>query len=404
MSLDKKLNILYFPGDDYPAFRSEITELFCKEIPDNGHNVHLVMFKRKNSIHKMPSLSNLTYHLIEINKWKYKTFIFNRFIKFIYIINLKSCAEKIIKNEKIDLIIARDNPELGMLADILSKIYSIPFVFQMTSLFPEMRKILIKYKPSFRAVVRYIKGILEEKIFHKLIRDCDLFLPISKAMQSHFKKKYPGKKMIPVPLHAPRDFIDYKKVEKYNKDNRIIYVGQISLLREFDFFIEMLKKVKRIHEDVELILLGPIMYSGLEQELRKKAKDFGVIENLKFLGEVSKSEVPDFVVGAVLGLSPIPPTKAYRMSSPTKVVEYLALGVPTVANREIEDQRSVIEESAGGFAVPYDTDEFAEKITYLLDNPEVAEKMGKAGRKWIKRNRTYGLMAEKLENELIKLL
>jgi len=353
---------------------------------------------------KLKKSNNISIHLIPLLHGKTYGYVPKRLFKLIQTINIKQKVKEIIDTEGIDCIIVRDSPEFGFMANELSIRYDIRFIYRLSSYFPTMRKQFLTYRKTPRAIMRYIKGVIGEFIYSKLIKECDLFLPISSSMKDYYKTKYPNKKMLPVTSNPPESFINFDQRNIKKVPQRLIYVGQISLIRDCEFFIKVLKKVKKNFPNVELDLVGPVMDSGLKNKLKRSAEKEGVLDNLLFHGEVEKEKVPELVSSSVIGLSPIPPTKAYLMSSPTKVVEYIALGVPTVANREIEDQRYVIEESAGGFAVPYNTDDFAKKIIYLLENPEIADKMGKAGKGWIKRNRTYGLMAKKLEKELLNLL
>jgi glycosyltransferase involved in cell wall biosynthesis len=56
---------------------------------------------------------------------------------------------------------------------------------------------------------------------------------------------------------------------------------------------------------------------------------------------------------------------------------------PVVAYN-IRGVRDLVEDGVNGFLVPFgDIEAFADKIIYLMDNPEVAKEMGKRGREKI---------------------
>ena len=115
-------------------------------------------------------------------------------------------------------------------------------------------------------------------------------------------------------------------------------------------------------------------------------------------------EVPSVISGSFIGVSPIPPRDFFINSTPTKVIEYLALGIPVVANTEIIDQEKIIEKSGGGIGVKYSEQQFANALIWLLNNPEHAKKMGDKGRKWIINNRTNEKMAQLIEDRYMQLL
>jgi glycosyltransferase involved in cell wall biosynthesis len=61
-----------------------------------------------------------------------------------------------------------------------------------------------------------------------------------------------------------------------------------------------------------------------------------------------------------------------------KMVEYMALGKPTVAFDLVETRFSA--QGAALYVRPNDELEFAEQVSWLLDHPEERERMGKIGR------------------------
>ena len=56
-----------------------------------------------------------------------------------------------------------------------------------------------------------------------------------------------------------------------------------------------------------------------------------------------------------------------------------------------------------GFLLKRDPKEFTEKILYLIKHPEVAERMGKEGRKHVKKNFTWERHNECIEKELLRI-
>ncbi len=383
MNNKKPLNILFLPGDTYPAFRSKITELYEKEMAARGHRIHHVMLSEKIDKQVTKLSGNNIHHLVPTSKSD----------KFQLI---KDISDKVIKEENIDIIQSRDHIHLSKISGQLSGEHGIPFAFHMTTLFHSLDKDLIKQRKSIGNLLRYIRGIRNQRKYKKIIDGCDLFLPISKGMEEHYRTQFPDKKMLPLPLQAPHEFIHYdsKRNKKPNTKKRLIYIGQISYIRNMNFMIDVLNELPT---DVELMLVGPPQQEFVVKDMKKHAKKLGVEDRVVFIGSVDKSEIPKYITSAHVGISAIPPLEAFKMSSPTKVVEYLSLGVPVVANKEIEDQRYVIEKSGGGFAVKYDVENFAKAVDKLLSDRETREKMGGLGKKWIRENRNYKQLAEKLE-------
>ena len=129
----------------------------------------------------------------------------------------------------------------------------------------------------------------------------------------------------------------------------------------------------------------------------------GIDRDVIFVGQIPQDEVPSFIMASDIGISPVPPFSFYKMSSPIKMFEYMALAKPVIANEEIPEHKDVLERSSGGILVNYEPNSFANAIIELLDDPKRACELGQNGQDWIMKNRTYDLMAKDLEIVLLNL-
>jgi glycosyltransferase involved in cell wall biosynthesis len=103
-------------------------------------------------------------------------------------------------------------------------------------------------------------------------------------------------------------------------------------------------------------------------------------------------------------LSPFFPSPVLCSTSPTKLVEYLALGCPVVANDHPE-QRLILRESRAGVCVPWGAAYFARAVCWLMTRtPEERVAMGTRGRAWVEKNRTYSRIADDVENAFTRIL
>ena len=80
----------------------------------------------------------------------------------------------------------------------------------------------------------------------------------------------------------------------------------------------------------------------------------------------------------------------------------MAIGKAVVANDHPE-QRLIIEESGAGICVPYQEKAFADAIVELLHHPARAEEMGKRGRSYVFKHRSYGKIADIVENQYLRI-
>jgi glycosyltransferase involved in cell wall biosynthesis len=102
------------------------------------------------------------------------------------------------------------------------------------------------------------------------------------------------------------------------------------------------------------------------------------------------------------GVSPIPPGPLFDVSSPTKLVEYLALGLPAVATR-IPDQEKVLRESGAGLCVEFSATELARAIALVLGDPSGWRDLARNGRAYIADHRSYSALSELVAQRLLGL-
>jgi len=80
------------------------------------------------------------------------------------------------------------------------------------------------------------------------------------------------------------------------------------------------------------------------------------------------------------------------------IMEYMLLAKPVVATDCAGSQELVLEGETGFLVPPQDPHALAERIAYLLDNPDDARRMGQAGKKHIEANFSLKTMVDKTIN------
>jgi glycosyltransferase involved in cell wall biosynthesis len=87
-------------------------------------------------------------------------------------------------------------------------------------------------------------------------------------------------------------------------------------------------------------------------------------------------------------VSPYCPIPILRSTSPTKLVEYMALGKAVVGN-EHPEQGPLLRQSGAGLVCEWDASDLADKLVTLLSQPALCRQMGEAGRRFVEQNRTH---------------
>ncbi|MFG1823141.1 glycosyltransferase family 4 protein [Microbispora bryophytorum] len=106
-------------------------------------------------------------------------------------------------------------------------------------------------------------------------------------------------------------------------DHRIVYVGQISLARGAAEMVEIARRLRPY--GIRLDLIGPA-----DAAVRPMLRDAQRAGLLDWFGYVPNNHALRMAEGALAGLSLLHDVPNYRESTPTKVIEYMARGIPVV--------------------------------------------------------------------------
>jgi glycosyltransferase involved in cell wall biosynthesis len=183
----------------------------------------------------------------------------------------------------------------------------------------------------------------------------------------------------------------------------LVYLGALDKTRRIDFLIRAFALVRDAIPAARMYLVGRGVDASDESILEQEVARLDLRSSVIFVGQLPRAQALRYVQEADVCASPLYPTPVLRAASPTKLVEYLALGKPVVANDHPEQQR-ILQAADAGYCVPYEERAFAMAVVTLLQNPDEARLMGRRGRAYVLEHRTYAVIADEVERTLRRVL
>ncbi len=167
----------------------------------------------------------------------------------------------------------------------------------------------------------------------------------------------------------------------------LIFLGNLARGKRLDLVFRAIKLLSKERVDFVLWLVG----EGPErQNLEELAKKLGISEIVHFKGFTQKPEIPRLLGEADCFLFP----SEYDVWG-LAVVEAMAAGLPCMSSVRAGATDDLIDDGVTGFMVDFeDSQAVAEKIGWVLDNPEKARAMGDAAAKFIAENVSLRRSAE----------
>lgn len=170
----------------------------------------------------------------------------------------------------------------------------------------------------------------------------------------------------------------------------ICFVGVFSRWQGIENLIRALPHVLRKNPDTRALLVGD---GEMKEELIEMSGQIGVSDKVIFTGAVPYEKVPLYINAAEICILPkIPLRSGY---SPLKLFEYMACSRPVIATKT--NGLEILEEKGAGLLVnPENSQELADAITRLLEDPALRRQMGENGRKYVVEDRSWESVAKKV--------
>lgn len=405
---DRKLRILLVTSDKYPPFRPAARVIFGEELSARGHVIDwLIQAEKKCDRSYQTRYGKGTAYIAATDDGtsrgrRLRKYLLD-FVNDLRMFNL-------VRRERYDFVQAKDKYLGALLAILASKLGKARFTYWLA--YPHAEASLYEARENI-ARYRYFylfRGYILKFVLYKIIlRAADhIFVQSEQMKQDIAREGIPLSKMTPVPGSLSLADIPFLSESEGvdpegPKDGpQILYLGTLRRARHLDFIVRVHAKVVKAHPDAKLVLVGKGDMPEDERLLVDEAERLGIRKSVVFTGHLPMSKAWEYVHNADICISPYYPTPILNSTSPTKLIEYMAMGKVTVGNDHPE-QSLVISESGAGLCTPWDETAFSEAIITLLNNPEVAREMGARGRNYVEGHRTNQLITDRVEEQYFQL-
>ncbi|HID24941.1 MAG TPA: glycosyltransferase [Thermoplasmata archaeon] len=209
-----------------------------------------------------------------------------------------------------------------------------------------------------------------------------------------------------VPEHKIRwlphgvDLERFRRMET-RKTKEYILISTVQFLqnRGSDIIIEGMKKLSTLDKNIKFVSVGNAekQFQKWNPVLRKMKLEKQIILH----GVVDNKKIPEFLAKADVGVSFLEKNEYYDKSPPQKLFEYMAMGLPTIAN-DLPTHTQFIRDGYNGLIVD-SAEELVEAVLKLKNDQKLYERMSKNA---LKEAKKYSLtkIEEKLKKYVESLL
>jgi glycosyltransferase involved in cell wall biosynthesis len=179
---------------------------------------------------------------------------------------------------------------------------------------------------------------------------------------------------------------------RFGADHVVLIVGHLSEVKGYPEFFRAAAQVTLHVDNVAFVALGEETVSeGYRAHLTRLVDDLGIAPRVHFLGW--RGDVADVLRAADVMVLP---SRAEGL--PLAILEAMACGKPVVATRVNGVPEAVIDGRTGILVEPGDDKAIAGALVRLLDQPEVAKRMGAEGRRFVERSFSLDRFVRQVED------
>lgn len=227
-----------------------------------------------------------------------------------------------------------------LILDYLTNLSSSAFILPIRILNRKTKVILdVRTLPAVERTFRR-----DMKLFHLSLKTarktCDGITFITPAMMEYCRKKanLDGKRMAIWSSGVNENIFDPDKYTKKKKANfELFYHGAITIDRGVKSLIEALAILIQKYYDITLTLVGQIRD---EEQIKKLIENRGLEKACRIMNPVVQARIPQMIKDCDLPVIPFGRFRAWEVSSPLKLIEYLAMGKSVVIT-DIEAHRAI---------------------------------------------------------------
>ena len=234
------------------------------------------------------------------------------------------------------------------------------------------------------APLRWIVSKLYKAYESYAVSKLDVVVAATSTIAGKFSSR--AKNVVVINNYPRLDDIVFQTKPFEERGNNVCYAGGLSEIRGGRFMVEAVNEL----DNVQLVLAGSC------DDVIKQVISEG--RNIKYLGQLDRKEVNEMYGNATVGLVLLQPLERYKVSKPVKMYEYMAAGLPFVCS-DFPLWRELVKETGAGICVPYgDLDAARRAILQLVNDKEMAQKMGIMGRKAVENKYSWNKEIQKLVN------
>lgn len=330
------LLVMMFPPENLGG--TEIASYnIAKHLVQSNHEVHVIT-SSDPGIPDSKSESGFLIHRTNLNHTRFVGIALFGITSIIQVINIRP-----------DIIHAQ-NITMGMIALFGKKLFKIPYVVWG------------------RGSDVHLQWKFKRFISKAVLNNANATIALSHNMKNEMQK-LSKKDIYVIPNGVDSSIFKEPKTKKGHNGTKIIYVGSLLPIKGIKYLIKAMKILHSKYPDLHLTIIGD---GDDRRNLELMVHEYALIQNISFVGKVSHKDIPQWLCKNDIFVLP-----SNSEGVPNVLLEAMAVGLPIIATNVGGIPDIIINKRNGYLVEPESPQEIAEKIQYLISNPQMRKIISK---------------------------
>lgn len=282
-----------------------------------------------------------------------------------------------------DLIQVHTPPDFLIWATLVPKLFGAKVVLDLHELMPEFY--MSKYKVSAdNVMIRMLKIIERRAVFYS-----DHTFTASSPFRMRLLSRNIPEDRVEVLLNSADSKIFEESEYRKPSNGSLVLLNHGTVQERYGIEVAI-NAIALLHDKIPGLFLhiynSERVPSPYAVQMERLAEEKGLADQVKFFPPVDVSEIPEVLGKIDVGVVPVLRDAHMDLAFPSRIFEYVALGVPVIAART-QAVESLFDDDAISYFEPGNERQLADRIMELYVNPEVARSKVANAKKAYERNR-----------------
>jgi glycosyltransferase involved in cell wall biosynthesis len=243
-----------------------------------------------------------------------------------------------------------------------------------------------------------LKGPMMRRLRRFALARASLCTVVSEAMRADVltQLKKPARiEVVPMGVDLKQRFIPGRN---RRREKQLLFAGRLVAKKGVEFLLQAMPRIRQAHPDVFLLIVG---HGPEKDRLENLARELQIDDCVEFRGGVPNDRLPrSYQTSSIVIFPSVVDAQGDREGFGLVLVEALGCACAAVIS-DLPAMRDIVTDGRTGIIVPQKApDAIAQKVIELLNQPQRARELGRAGRQYVLDRFDWDRIAQRYE-ELI---